>query len=127
MKGQIATEFLVLVGIVLLIFIAFYFWDLSFRQRFTSLRSDEEVRKLCEKVAFEINMAVEAGNGYKRKFYVEETLFGVSEFDISVDGYSVFIDWDGKSMSCTVVTNITAPVEKGWNLIENINGTVYVS
>lgn len=126
MKGQIATEFLVLVGIILLIFTAFCVWDLSFRQRFTSLRSDEEVRKLCEKVAFEINAAVEAGSGYKRKFYVEKDLFGVSEFDISVDSYSVFIDWGGKSTSCAVTTNITASIKKGWNLIENTNGVVYV-
>ena len=93
------------------------------------VKSSLEAQELCDKIAFEINAAIKAGNGYKRKFYVDETLFGASDFTVSIEEYSVFIDLDGKSVSSSIITkNITSgTIRKGWNIIENLNGGLHVS
>ena len=128
MKGQISVEFLVLISILIVMFTVFIFSEQSLRQRMFYIKSSEEMKNLCENIAFEINSAVKLGDTYKRNFYIEECILGVSDFQISIETYSVFIDWNGKSTACTIATkNITGEIEKGWNSIENINGTIYVS
>lgn len=93
-----------------------------------TLSSDTEARKLSDRIAFEINIALKAGNGYSREFYIEETFAGISDFDILVYSYSIVIKWSQGSVSSQILTeNITGSVKKGWNFIENKNGEIYVS
>jgi hypothetical protein len=128
MRGQLTVEFLILVSVLIIMFTIFTFSEASLRERTSYIKSSEEIEELCEKIAFEINSAVKFGDSYKRNFYVDENIFGVSDFQISINTYSVFIDWDGRSTTCTIsIKNITGEVKKGWNLIENINGIIYVS
>jgi hypothetical protein len=126
MNGQIAIEFMIFVSILLVITTIAVFSNISLNQGMSSIKSDEEAKKLCERIAFEINSAVRIGDSYKRNFYIESP-FGISDFNISAEAYSVFIDWDEKSVACAIATNnITGKIEKGWNLIENIGGVIYV-
>jgi hypothetical protein len=128
MKGQVSVEFLILISLLLVVLTIFVFSDITMRQKLTSVRIEKEVRELCNKIAFEINSAVKAGNGYERSFYIQSNLFGVSDFSISVEPYSLFINFDTSSSVCSTVTeNITGEIKKGWNLIKNIDGDIYVS
>ncbi len=128
MKGQMTIEFMVLLSVLIVMFTLFIFGEMSLRERSFNIKADEEIEKLCERTAFEINSAVRFGDSYRRSFYIEETLFGVSNFDIVVSDYAVFIDWDHGSKACIISTkNITGEIKTGWNLIENINGVVYVT
>jgi len=73
-------------------------------------------------------LAVRAGDGYRRKFYVNENLYGISNFTIRVANNTVFLDWNEGSVSSSIITkNIVGNIEKGDNLIENRGGTIYVS
>ena len=93
------------------------------------IKSDTEAKKLCDRISFEINSASRAGDGYKRNFYVDENLYGISDFTISVSEYSVFVDWDEKSVSSSIIVkNITGNIVPGqWNLIENKDGIIHVT
>jgi hypothetical protein len=128
MKGQMTIEFMVLLSVLIVMSTLFIFGEMSLRERSFNLKAGEEIEKLCERAAFEINAAVRFGDSYTRSFYIDETLFGVSDFDILVSDYAVFIDWDKGSKACIISTkNITGEIKKGWNLIENIDGVIYVT
>ena len=128
MKGQASLEFLIFASILILM-LSVYFWSSSsFQQRVNRIKSIEEAQRLCDKIAFEINLAVRAGDGYRRKFYVDENLYGIGDFDIRVANNTVFLDWNEGSVSSSIITkNIVGTIEKGDNLIENRGGTIYVS
>ena len=128
MKSQVSIEFMIFVTILIAILTVFLWSDTSLSYRMIGIKSNTEAKKLCDSVAFEINSAARTGDGYKRNFYVDETLYGISDFTISIEEYSVYIDWDGKSVSSSIITkNIIGTINKGWNLIENKQGVVYVS
>jgi hypothetical protein len=128
MRGQISVEFMTLVSILIVIFTVFLWSANSWDYKIIGIKTNAEAKKLSDIIAFEINSAARAGDGYKRSFYLDEHPYGISDYDISVEGYSVFIDWDDKSISSNIITkNITGNVIKGWNLIENKDGMVYVN
>ena len=129
MKGQISTEFMIFVTILFFILMAFLWSNQSLQNRLIGIKSNVEAQKLCDRLAFEINAAVKAGNGYERSFRVGDSFYGTSDFSISVVNYSVFIDWDDKSVASNIVIrDINGTIEKGsWNVIKNINGEVNVT
>ena len=127
MKAQLSIEFIILISILLIIFTVFLFSGTSTRSRLIGIKSRLEAKELSDSIAFEINTAVRAGNGYERRFYVKDSLFGVSDFSISVEGYYVFVDWDKSSVSSSVITDgIVGSMSKGWNMINNTNGVIHV-
>lgn len=105
---------------------AFLYSNLSLQNRLIGIKSNVEAQELCDRLAFEINAAVKAGEGYERSFRVEDSFYGAANFSISVANYSVFIDWGDKSVvSNIVVRDINGTIEKGrWNVIKNINGEI---
>jgi len=128
MKGQISIEFLILISILTIIILLFLWNNLSLDYKMIGIKSNVEAKKFCDQIAFEINAAVKAGDGYERRFFVKDNFFGASDFDIYVGSYSVSIDWDEKSVSCRIITkNTTGSISKGWNNIKNINGEIVVS
>jgi len=129
MKGQAGVEFMILMSVMLMIVLIFVWNGLSTRQKVFDAKTNVEAQEFCDYIAFEINSAVKAGNGYKRNFYVKNEFFGTSDFNITVSEYSVFIDWDGKSVSSSIVTrNINGLIERGKKYsIENKNGEIYVT
>lgn len=129
MKGQSSVEFMIFISIIMMILAIFLWSNMSIQNKITGIKTKVEAQELSDKIAFEINTAVRTGDGYRRDFYVEKDFFGVSEFDISVDDYSVFIDWyKGSVVSSIIIKNITGTINKGRkNTIENKNEVIYVS
>jgi hypothetical protein len=127
-EAQASVEFMVLVSILSIILIVVLYGDISIRQKLIFLKSRQEAIDLCDRIAFEINSAAKAGDGYSRRIYIEKNLFGIANFSISIEGYAVIIDWDGKSSICKIITNdVNGNFKKGWNLIKNVNGSIYVT
>ncbi len=129
MKAQTGIEFMMLIGVMLTIVLIFVWTGLNTRQEVFNNKVRVEAQKSSDYIAFEINSAVKAGDGYQRKFSVDDQIFGVSDFTISVDEYSVFIDWSGKSVSSPIITeNITGTIERGNSyIIKNIAGMINVT
>ena len=128
MTGQVSTEFMIFVSILVVIMTIFLWSNTSMNYQAIGIKANAEAKKLCDRIAFEINSAVRIGNGYKRIFFVDENLYGISNFNISVSEYSVFIDWDEKSVSSSIIVkNITGKITTGQNLIENKEGIINVT
>ncbi|HKZ45501.1 MAG TPA: hypothetical protein VJ343_02240 [archaeon] len=128
MKAQVSVEFMVLILILLLIFILYVQNGFSLQKDNISIGIDQEAKRLSDKIAFEINMAVKSGTGYQRRFLVGESFAGISNFDISVNDYVVSISWNQRYVGSQITTrSINGTVDKGWNLIENKDGVIYVS
>ncbi len=129
MKGQVTIEFMIFVTILIFMLSIIMWNNVSLQSQMMYAKANIEVQKLCDTIAFEINSAVRAGQGYRRRFYVEEHVYGVSNYTVDVKEYAVFIDWDGNSVVSSIITkNITSgTINKGWNYIENINGELYVT
>ncbi len=85
------------------------------------------MKDLANNIAFEINEAVRAGNGYERRFYI--TVDTVSDFNISVGKYYISLEWgNGKIAYANIITeNITGILKKGLNRINNTNGVIYAN
>lgn len=130
MKGQAALEFLVYVSIVALIMIIFLWNSISLQNQSIHTKIDSDAKKICDTVAYEINSAARSGDGYNRKFFIPKSFSGINNFTIEVVDYSVFIDWESKSVICNIITkNVTntTSINKGFNFIENKNGNIYVT
>lgn len=126
MIGQASYEFLVYVCILVLIMAVFFWHSASLQRQSMYTKIDTEAKNLCDSIAFEINSAVRSGDGYNRKFLVPKNFAGITDFDITVIDYAVFIEWGDKSVvSNIVVRDINGTVERGrWNMIKNINGEI---
>jgi hypothetical protein len=129
MKGQSSVEFMVYIGILLVILSVFLWSSNSLQSRLNEVKIQNDAQQLCDKVAFEINTAVRSGNGYKRDFYMEKSFFGVSDFNITVDYYTVYLTWNNFSVISNIITkNITGTITEGRiNTIENRRGIIYVN
>lgn len=130
MKGQAAIEFLVYVGIVAMILAAFLWSSLSLQNQSIHTKTNAEAKKLCDNIAFEINSAVRSGDGYSREFLVPRSFDGVRDFTITIEDYSVFLDWRDKSTSSGIIVNNitnTNTINKGPNFIENKDGSIHVT
>ena len=130
MKGQAAIEFITYVSILTFILAVFLWSSTSLEKRKTGIKTMTEAENFCDNIAFEINSAVRSGDGYSRKFHVDDSFYGVSNFDISVNNYSVYMDWTNNSVSSSIIiknlanTNTISP---GFNFIENRGGDIYVT
>lgn len=127
MKSQVSVEFLLLVSIL----IAFTGIIILINSNFQRSVKEEEIEKAalqtCEKISFEINNAVRFGDGYKRKFYLNEKIAGL-DYSVSLQNYTILIEFDEKRMECkTLAKEINGDMKKGWNLVQNLKGEIYIS
>jgi len=129
MKGQASVEFMVFICVLMVILSVFLWSDMSLQNRIIGIKSNTEAKELCDSIAFEINTAARAGDGYKRDFFVKSSFFGALDFNVSVENYSVFIDWNGKSVSSSIIIQSVSGtgVVKGMNTIENKDGVIHVN
>jgi uncharacterized protein (UPF0333 family) len=128
MKAQVSVEFLVYFAFILLMAGLFLSNHLTNSQKLSYLKMDVESRNLVDKIAFEINSAVIAGNGYEREFYLEDKIGGFSNYTVEIGDYYILVDWDGRSKISTIHTkSINGTLDKGWNLIRNNEGVIYVN
>jgi uncharacterized membrane protein YhhN len=130
MKGQSAIEFMIYVCVVTLILAILLWSNNSMEKRMIGIKTVAEAEKLCNNIAFEINSAVRSGDGYSRKFYVDDSLYGISNFLITVGNYSVYIDWDNNFVrSNIIIKNLTNTntISPGFNFIQNKNGEIDVT
>ncbi|MEM5792971.1 MAG: hypothetical protein QXY45_01240 [Candidatus Aenigmatarchaeota archaeon] len=128
MKAQISTEFIVYFLIILFFGAFFLSGHLSTKEKLSYLKNEKEVDEFLDRIVFEINSATIAGDGYERRFYLEDTLAGYSNYKITIQNYSVFLDWGNRSKSSTIITpSVNGSFKKGWNTIRNLNGVLYVN
>ncbi|MDP4040008.1 MAG: hypothetical protein Q8P57_05515 [Candidatus Pacearchaeota archaeon] len=127
-RGQSAIEFTILVGAVLFFFIMMAFSiQINIADK-TSEKRNLVLQDTALNLKDEIRLAHEASDGYRRTFVLPVTLLGLN-YLISIDGgNSVYIrTLDEKYAASYPILIVTGNPQAGENLIEKIDGVVYLN
>jgi hypothetical protein len=121
-------EFMVLVSILILILLLTINYNSSFFLRMSLEKNYNDAQSISDQVASEINLALKAGDGYSRIFFIPYKISDAFDYEIKVDNYLVTVSWSNRFTQSVILSkNITGSLVKGQNLIKNINGIVYVN
>lgn len=126
-KAQSAVEFIILVGIVLVVFLIF----MGVIQRNISdevkNNRDTVAKEIALTIQNELSLASEASDGYFRKFTLPANILGL-DYDIILTDTNVFIKTvDEKHAVALPISNVTGNAQAGDNIIKNVNGEVFVN
>jgi hypothetical protein len=125
---QASLEFFVLVSLLIIILTGVMYFSSSYYYQFNQLQIYSEANKISQSIANEINLALKAGDGYSRIFYIPEKILSSIDFEINVTSYRVYVYWNGGSTQSVIYTkNIIGSLKKGENWIRNVNGEIYVN
>ncbi len=131
-KAQISVEFLIIIGVALIMFMFLFKIAADKSQQFAVQSSQLYAKQLTDKVAQNVNSIYLAGNGASKTIILPETM--MNNLDYSINFYPdynlVEINYsNGKYASFlfvpeiqTNLTNINYPIT-----IENNNGVVLIS
>ncbi len=124
-KAQTAIEFVVIFGMVLLFFIAFF----AVIQSNIEEKNQEKKRIIAQNIGLgvqdEINLAAGSSEGYYREFYIPKNIIGY-EYEISIEENFILISGDKLAMSFKIPL-ITGSIKKEINIIQKKEGIVYLN
>ncbi len=127
MLAQASTEFLAFVSLLLVLVFLVVYKNYQSATQLEEYKTYQEAQNLVNEIAFEINLALKAGDGYSRKFYVSKELYGISNFTVEVRDYEVKLKWSKGEVTASILTrNITGVIKTGENIVKNIKGEIYV-
>jgi hypothetical protein len=125
MKAQASVEFMILISIMLLISAVFLMGGASLQEEMIFIKLNRQAQDIVDGAAFEINSAIRAGDGYSRRFYVEENF--AYNYTLTLEGNYMVINWNGKTnVAESLVDSINGNIDKGWNIIRNTEGVIYI-
>jgi len=128
MKGQAGIEFLAYLSFVLILLSLFLYSSYSKQAELMEIKIKNEIREVAEGVAFEINSAVKAGDGYERRFNMRDYYKTLSDFNITIYENLVEVEFGGRShFSKVLARRIVGNFTLEWNVIKNENGVIYVN
>jgi hypothetical protein len=126
--AQVSVEFISLISLLFIFLLLVAYYNSGLQLQLTSAKILKDAQAISDQVASEINLALRAGNGYSRIFFIPAKLYGSIDYTISVKDYFVVLSWKGGSTQSMILTkNITGELIKGRNSIKNINGVTYVN
>ncbi|MFH7880592.1 MAG: hypothetical protein QXI09_01120 [Candidatus Aenigmatarchaeota archaeon] len=128
MLAQVSIEFVTLFILLISIFSLVFYYNLEYFKDINERKILYEAKIIADSIAKEIDIAANIGNGYSRVFYVKNKILGYIDYDIIYSPYTVIIKWNNNYVeSVTSVKEIVGKIEKGKNVIKNIDGVIYVN
>jgi hypothetical protein len=126
-RGQSAIEFLILTGAVLIFFLAFLgAIQYNIREK-TQEKTRLEVREVALTLQNEISLARDAGDGYRRDFWIPTKISGL-DYEVQIFGELLQVNMsDGRHAMALFVGNVTGQPDLGENSIENEGGEVLLN
>ena len=112
MRAQVSAEFLILLGILSVIFSIIFVSNYKYQFYAEKIKTQEKYKDLCNKIKFEIETALETGPKYERSFYLP---LGI--YNASIRGYYVEINYSYGKVVCYIPANLTAHLTQGKNTI----------
>jgi hypothetical protein len=126
-KAQSAVEFMIIVAFALFFLIGIIIAIEASRSSSVQTQRDKFMNQVALSIVDEINLAAGSTDGYARQFKVPGSTLGV-EFNASIRNGDVYLaSYDGKHALAYAVQNVSGDVVIGNNLIERINGTIYLN
>lgn len=125
--GQSAIEFMIIAGVVIFMFLTYTF----FIQSQIADKSYERRNLMTQEVAYtirdEVNIALEATDGYSRTFKLPNTILNV-DYNATIFGDSIYVrTLDGKHAIAIPIANVTGQLIIGDNTIRKSNGVIYLN
>lgn len=128
-KAQTPAEFMILVGVMLFFFITFiYSLQINNADKIRQQR-DIIIKDAAFTVQDEINLALEATDGYERTFTLTRYILG-KDYDIDIIEGVVYAETDdGKHAIALPVADVVVvnKLETGDNVIRKTDGVIYLN
>ena len=126
-RGQAGLEMMAFIAFIMIAFSIAYIAISSKTIAAMESKSNEDARWISDRVASEINAAIAEGQGYSKTFKLPDNIQN-SNYTITIERGTVFVDWQGKSVASNViVNNITGNFTYGWNTVENFGGIIFAN
>ena len=125
LKAQSSMEFLMLVGILLIVFIAFY--AIVF-ERIRIINNEKDIllgQDIATKVQKEILLAAKVSDGYQREFTLPQKIQGMN-YSILISGKELTVITEKTEVVKTIPV-VIGDVTKGPNKINKTNGIIYLN
>jgi alpha-N-acetylglucosamine transferase len=126
-KGQVGMEFMIIAG-ALIFFCALFLLAVQNRQEERVYqRQIIQLKEIALTVQNEINLASESTEGYIREFEIPTTA-GSQEYEINLTQGSIYIKTTNDKHALSLpIPEVEGNINKTYNLIKKINGTVYLN
>jgi hypothetical protein len=122
LKAQVAFEFIILIGIGLIMLIIFVSSTSDHAERLNSQRDFIVLKDISYKIQNEINLASQVKEGYKRTFYLPDELDG-NEYTITTYENEFKVSMNNMDFSLRI-PKINGTIKKGNNTITNKGGVI---
>ena len=111
--GQASVEFLILVGILMIIFAILFNYEGGNQFYSFELEIKNNLDNICNSVKNEIESAAEFGPVYNRTFYLPN-----GNYNITISGYTITVAENRYLVSCYIpVKNINGTLRTGKNIL----------
>lgn len=124
-KGQVALEFLILVGIAFFVFISLIVVLFFHAEQLRNKENADLLVGLSLAVQNEINSASSVKDGYSRTFLLPQTLNG-NYYNISKENNLVYFSMNSQEASI-LVPNFSGSINIGLNTINKTGGIIYIA
>ena len=112
MKCQASVEFLILFGVLTLIFAVLINYSGGYLFYSDNLKVETHYEDICSQVKQEIENALEMGPFYNRTFYLP-----TGNYNISISNYEIKIVYGGGEKTCYIPVDLSANLNNGKNTI----------
>ena len=126
-KSQSAIEFMILLGLMLFIFLAY---SQTFQKNLGERSKEQRVliiQDLALTVQNEINLAHSSVDGYERTFKIPQQILNIGYSITLVDNLVYIVTEDQKISLALPIQNVTGQIQKGNNLIRKVNGEILLN
>jgi hypothetical protein len=128
MKAQVSIEYIIFIGIMLVLFTLASYAALSAGR---DIAEDNEVsgaRQIAALVSQELGISVEVGDGYSHAFILPGSLNGFNYSVNLTESRFVSVSWKNKSYILpTLAENVQGSISIGNNTIENNGGVITIA
>jgi len=131
-SGQGGPEFSVVVGFVLLIFLVVLMTVFQKQSETYDFQVFTDAKRVASILSSNINMISQNGHGYYRYFSVPDTLVSYMEYDVSIAGNFLWLNYTDTTYSVQLITNNVSIIDlvKGdneTNCVSNIYGEIFIN
>jgi len=126
--AQASIEFIFLLSILSIFLFLVVYQNSSLYSQANYVKTLKDAQEISDQIAFEINLALKAGDGYSRVFYIPNKISNSIDYNVSIENYLVILKWNSSSTQSVIfVKNVNGEIVKGKNFIRNLNGVIYVN
>lgn len=125
-KGQTSLEFIAMLSFIMLAFAGFFSMFVANQVQATEEQRAVYGKAVADRIAFEIDLALAEGDGFRRDVSLPESITGIP-YTVNVSQGSVLVRWaDRSAIAAIAAPRVVGNVTAGDNRFANRGGVVHV-